>query len=371
LTVVLPPPPRTARTRGVRVSCPGLNGFIRARGRLSVNAVAIVAAAAAAVTACGGAQNFPTITAVATTTSPVPSNSAAPTSPSPTITFQNGHADSLKLPVRALFYYPWFPQAWNQQGLNPFTHYQPSAGPYDSSDPATVSRQIVAMQYGGLQAGIASWWGQGSYEDGRIPLLLQQANGTTFKWALYYEAEGNAIDRVTGSPNPTVAQLSSDLSYISQQYANNVSYLHVDNRPVIFAYGDGSDNCSMAARWAQANTFGFYVVLKVFSGYMSCPSQPNAWHQYGPAVAEDSQSGQSFTISPGFYKANDASPRLARDPNRFAQNVRDMVASLAPWQLVTTFNEWGEGSACESAVEWQSSSGYGTYLDILHGILVH
>ena len=26
-----------------------------------------------------------------------------------------------------------------------------------------------------------------------------------------------------------------------------------------------------------------------------------------------------------------------------------MVASNAPWQLVTTFNEWGEGTAVESA----------------------
>jgi hypothetical protein len=43
-----------------------------------------------------------------------------------------------------------------------------------------------------------------------------------------------------------------------------------------------------------------------------------------------------------------------------------MIASGAPFQLVTTFNEWGEGTAVESAREWSSASGYGTYLDILH-----
>ena len=26
-------------------------------------------------------------------------------------------------PIRAAFYYPWFPEAWNQQGFNPFTNY--------------------------------------------------------------------------------------------------------------------------------------------------------------------------------------------------------------------------------------------------------
>ncbi|OLE96487.1 MAG: hypothetical protein AUG75_19880, partial [Cyanobacteria bacterium 13_1_20CM_4_61_6] len=94
-------------------------------------------------------------------------------------------------------------------------------------------------------------------------------------------------------------------------------------------------------------------------------SQPDSWHQYGPAVAESNQACYSFSISPGFYKANETSPRLARDPARWAVNVRDMVNSGAPWQLVTTFNEWGEGSSVESAAEWQSSSGAGTYLDAL------
>jgi len=43
-----------------------------------------------------------------------------------------------------------------------------------------------------------------------------------------------------------------------------------------------------------------------------------------------------------------------------------MNASGAPFQLVTTFNEWGEGTAVESATEWASASGYGAYLDVLH-----
>ena len=51
---------------------------------------------------------------------------------------------------------------------------------------------------------------------------------------------------------------------------------------------------------------------------------------------------------------------------RWQQNVRDMVASGAPLQLVTTFNEWGEGTAVERRQEWASASGYGAYLDALH-----
>lgn len=44
-------------------------------------------------------------------------------------------------------------------------------------------------------------------------------------------------------------------------------------------------------------------------------------------------------------------------------------ASNARWQLVLTFNEWPEGTSVESATEWATPSGYGTYLDALHELL--
>jgi hypothetical protein len=43
-----------------------------------------------------------------------------------------------------------------------------------------------------------------------------------------------------------------------------------------------------------------------------------------------------------------------------------MIASKANFQLITTFNEWGEGTSVENAKEWNSSSGFGSYLDVLH-----
>ncbi|HEV3124814.1 MAG TPA: hypothetical protein VG266_09585 [Candidatus Dormibacteraeota bacterium] len=275
-------------------------------------------------------------------------------------------SSSLPLPIRAAFYYPWFPQTWGSPPNNAYTHYHPTLGYYSSADQATVQKHVAAMQYGHLQAGIASWWGQGSDTDANIPLLLSVARGAGFKWALYYEAEGNQVPGVAGSPNPTVPQITSDLSYIKTRYAGDPGYLHVNGKPVVFVYGDPSDSCATADRWKQANTLGFYVQLKVFSGYQGCASQPDGWHQYGPDSASDSQSGYSFTISPGFWKAGEQTPRLARDPATFSRNAQTMVASGAPWQLVTTFNEWGEGTAVESASEWASASGYGTYLDTLH-----
>ena len=259
-------------------------------------------------------------------------------------------------PIRAAFYYPWFPEAWNQQGFNPFTNYNPSLGFYDASQ-AVTKQHIAAMQYGGIQAGIASWWGQGSRTDTHIPGLLQAAAGTNFRWSIYYENESQG--------DPSVSQLTNDLTYLREEYGNDPSFLRINGKFVVFVYADGADACGMVDRWKQANTVGAYLVLKVFSGYRTCAGQPDSWHQYSPAVAADSQRGYSYAIAPGFWKKGDA-VRLARDLNRWSQNIRDMVASGAPFQLVTTFNEWGEGTSVESAKEWETGSDYGAYLDALH-----
>jgi hypothetical protein len=279
--------------------------------------------------------------------------------PEPATEQPGGLSDGI---VRAAFYYGWFPEAWKQQGYDPFTRYQPGLGFYSSRDLATIQQQIASMQYGHLDAGILSWWGQGSRTDQAVPLDQQAAAGTGWLWTLYYEAEG--------SGDPTVGLIQADLAYINDRYAGDPSYLRLDGKPVIFVYADPSDSCGMSDRWARANAaMGFYVVLKVFSGYRTCASQPDRWHQYGPAKDVSQVKGHAYSVSPGFDKLGEDGPRLARDPARWQQSVQSMVASGEPLQLITTFNEWGEGTAVENANEWASASGYGTYLDILHAIV--
>ncbi len=260
-------------------------------------------------------------------------------------------------PIRAAFYYPWFPEAWTQLGIYPYTNYNPTLDFYSSADQSILKQHIAMMQYGHIEAAIASWWGQGSQTDTKIAGLLTAAAGTNFRWALYYENESMG--------NPTVSQIQSDLVYIHDHYGQNPNFLRVNGKFVVFVYADGSDACGMADRWKQANTVNAYVVLKVFPGYATCTSQPDAWHQYSPAVAEDQQGSLSFAISPGFWLKGNA-VRLSRDLTRWAQNVKDMVASGARWQLITTFSEWGEGTAVEPATQWASASGFGQYLDVLH-----
>jgi hypothetical protein len=280
--------------------------------------------------------------------------------------FQGPAADTSQpsFPVRAAFYYAWYPEAWFRYPVIPYSRFRPSLDFYSADDARIVREHTDAMLYGHLNAGIYSWWGLQGYPptDDRLGRYLAAARTTPFRWAIYYEREGYA--------NPSVERIRSDLEYIRDKYASRPAYLKVDGRFVVYVYGNAEDGCdTTAARWRKANTVGAYVVLKAFDGFRSCAEQPDAWHQYSAALPEYDLAPDSFMIAPGFDEWSEPAPRLARDLERWGRDVVAMVASNARWQLVLTFNEWPEGTSVESAPEWASPSGYGAYLDVLHQVL--
>ena len=287
-------------------------------------------------------------------------------------------------PIRAAFFYPWYPVHWTSCGSPPCTKYSPNLGDYSSTNQAAISEQIRAMLYGHVTAGISSWWGPGSPEDKAMPQLLAAAHGTPFKWTIYYELENSA--------EPSAAKIHSDLLYIRRRYSHDPNFLKVNGRMVVFVYTSyAHEGCDVVSKWNRANAgIGAYISMSVVRGWPTCPIQPASWHYYDALeqreVGTASSGGNrftgdpSFTISPGFYPYYDRSPAclswdttypnlcLPRDPGDWAQDVRDMVGSGATWQLITTFNEWNEGTAIEESTGtwgWKSGSGYGTYLDAL------
>lgn len=304
-----------------------------------------------------GILNQPAGAQAPNTETPADTPVVAPSIPPITATAPSQAAAAPTFPIRAAFYNDLYPDAWEQKGTSPYTNYTPTLGSYDSSDPQSIRAQIAAMQYGNIGAGLVGWSGQGTQSDETFATLLQATAGTGFHWAVYYQAQS------TGAP--TAAQLATDLNYLHDQYAKDPGYLQINGRYVVFVSAKTSGSCDLADAWKQANTANAYLVLKVFSGYRTCASQPDGWYQYAPSSAEDAQKGYSYTISPGYWKVGE-SARLARDMNRWYASIRNMVASKAPFQLITSFNQWDEGTAIESAKEWESASGYGAFLDALH-----
>jgi RNA polymerase sigma factor (sigma-70 family) len=356
---------RSVRRRFVRHGATGHRMALTMAGKsvvAGVTALAVVAGVTA-VKYAGDRQPL----AAATPSSVVtvePTHTAPPTTPTvttppptPTPVATTAAAATIvntAFPIRAAFYYPWYPENFAAGG----THYTPSAGDYSVDDPSTVDRQIEDMQYGGLQAGIISWWGQGLREDKRTPLLMAEAAKLGFSWSAYYEKEAYG--------DPSSAEISNDLIYL-RKYSDQKAWLHIDGLPVIFVYADGSDGCGMVSRWAAANQSAhYYVVLKVFPGYRSCADQPQGWHQYADGL--DIQPGYSAIASPGFWRYDQTTPSVPRDPTQFRADVTQVAESKDPFQLIISYNEWGEGTAIESATAWSSPSGHGIYMDILHQV---
>jgi hypothetical protein len=281
------------------------------------------------------------------------------------VNFRGPAADTTQpsFPIRAAFYYAWYPDEWWAGAFFPYSFFRPTLGYYSDVDAAVVQGHTRALLYAHLDAGIYSWWGFDGDPptDLRFSRYLAAARTTPLRWALYYEREGYG--------DPSVAEIRADLERIRDTYAAKPAYLKVAGRFVVYVYGDPHDGCATAARWHEANTVGAYIVLKAFAGFRDCADQPDAWHEYSAALPEYGLLPDSFMVAPGFDERGEASPRLPRDVGRWRQNVQDMLASNAEWQLVLTFNEWREGTSVESAREWATPSGYGAYLDVLHELL--
>ena len=97
-----------------------------------------------------------------TSASSAPSTVVQSTAPAPT--------PQPSFPIRASFYYPWYPETWTVNNAHVFYH--PTLGYYSTTDVATQQAHIRAMEYAGMNAAISSWWGPGHYTDTRLKQLM-------------------------------------------------------------------------------------------------------------------------------------------------------------------------------------------------------
>ncbi|KAG7368318.1 glycosyl hydrolase family 99 protein [Nitzschia inconspicua] len=268
--------------------------------------------------------------------------------------------EELQYPVRGIFYYPWYPQTWTVNGHQ--ARFDAALGMYSSSDPEVARVHVDAMEYAHIDLSIASWWGPDTHLDkARLTMLMDQtiAMNSRLKWSVYHEGEREL--------NPTVGEIRADLDYLKKWFVWHEAWAHKNGKPVIFVYNEAG--CDVANRWKEASNGEWYVVLKLFPGFLNCPSQPDSWHQYGCGEVDGTihNPGHSFVLSPGFWRADKDVPLLPRvTQDTFCKNTERMVASGEQWQLIVSFNEAGEGTMIENSPQWPSNSGYGQYLDCLN-----
>ena len=245
---------------------------------------------------------------------------------------------------RAAFYYPWYPEKWEEAGHR----FTPYLGLYDSGNPAVIDAHIGGMQYAGIEAGIASWWGKATPTDSRFTTLLDRAEAKGFKFAAYYE-----IDQ-TGTRSK--AAIDNDLKHLRDSYFSHPAYLKVDGKPVVFVYCPAGP-LSMVTKWVNLRTkYGLYLSMTDLPQWWNKASLIDSWHGYAPAervkavYLSSTNKVYSLSISAGFWN-HEPVPRLERNLAEWTQAVGTFGLYNPDWQLVY-WNEHGEGTPIEPCVEW-------------------
>lgn len=289
------------------------------------------------------------------------------------------------------FYYTWYGTParhgrwvhWGrvnpeQRDISESTHY-PARGAYDSHDPDLIDAHIDEAKAHGLTGFIATWWGQGTFDDRAFVRVLERAERQGFKVTVYWET----------APRTGAAQIDQavrDLVYVLRRYGRSPAFLKVGDKPVIFVYGRVMGQMPLAA-WpeviqrARAEVGDFALIAdgysesyaRLFDGvhtYNICGwvqgKSPEALRQLSArtfagqvALAKQHARISCLTIIPGYDDTKIRKPGLKADRQN-GQTYRvlweEALRADPDWVLITSWNEWHEGSEIEPS--WEHGDQY-------------
>lgn len=314
-----------------------------------------------------------------------PGTSAAPEVPADLLSAQVTNS-YMNVPHEVLaFYYPWYgtPQGrghWDHwEGVDPEHHdiasarHYPARGAYDSWDPNIIDWHMDLAKSNGITGFIASWWGMGTIEDHALPIILDCAAKKNFKVSAYWEA-------APGRGQDQIEQAVRDLTYLVTNFGTNSAFLKVKGKPVIFVYGRVMGQVPMAS-WpsiisaARARTGDFLLIAdgyrsnytRYFDGlhtYNICgqvAKNANALRQYAAGsyadavkLARSRNRISCVTVIPGYDDTKIRHPGLKAD-RADGETYRilwdEAIKANPDWILITSWNEWHEGSEIEPSFE--------------------
>ncbi len=269
------------------------------------------------------------------------------------------------------FYYPWYGTPagpagkWNH--WDPSNNYSathaPKDGYYDSNDVTTIQRHIDLAKTAKIDGFIISWWGINSYEDNALKNFIPVAEENNFLFSIYYEDAGS------------LDQIVEDLGYIIQNYSTSSSFLKINNLPVIFIYSRVIGSFPSLSEWQKVKTnlkdrgFSPFLIgdsllpnyLEVFDGLHTYNpvafSLENIQRQYSEASFSSVLNSKLFcaTVLPGYDDRIIRSPGFAveRENGNYYRSLWEIAFSSSPsWVLITSFNEWHEGTEIEPSIEY-------------------
>ena len=283
------------------------------------------------------------------------------------------HAQNERLVLA--FYYAWFDQATWSSGQ---TSDQP-AQPYDSRDRATIQRHVAQAKSAGIDAFVQSWYGPSggvnNMTESNFAALLDVSASSGFRAAVDLE--------VTSPFFGSAGDVQSALSTLLSGHAQHPAYLRVSGKPVVFFWRQQRFSVddwvairkrvdpNHASLWIAEGTDPSY--LRVFDGIhwysVAWSADPaTALTNYAARVRKTAQDLGGFRywvspVMPGYDdtrlrgSAGFVRPRAGGDYYR--ATFAGASKSGADWVIVTSFNEWPEGSQIEPSVAYGD-----TYLNL-------
>ncbi len=268
------------------------------------------------------------------------------------------------------FYYPWYGSGdfWPDSCAE-----TPLLGNYTSSNQSVISTHLQWAKDANITGFICSWWGPGENTDNNFAKLL--ATAATFpecriNLSVYYETYGRPEQ-----------QIKDEFQYLIETYGTHPCFLNINGVPVIFVYNAGSVQIPV---WARV--FQYLESAGLHAYFIADTMDPNYFwlfsgvHTYNPVMlllqnidlagiyrsgvhlANQYQLLHCATVMAGYDDRKIRNPGMYLPRNSgttYEATWQAAVASGTDWVLITTFNEWWEGTAIEPSVNYSHS-----YLDL-------
>jgi len=274
------------------------------------------------------------------------------------------------------FYYTWFDEhSWSADQVSD----QPLAR-YASRDRAVMARHIEQAKAAGIDAFVVSWYGprvEDNQTETNLRTLLDEAATRGFRLAVDFE--------VTSPFYGGVADVQAGLRALLATHANHPAYLRVGGKPVIFFWRQQRFDISTWATIRAAvdpNHDSLWIeegvdvaLLSVFDGHhlYSVTWNPptdlaytaNKFGRQVRAAAGRLGNPKVYvaTVMPGYDdRKTGRGNAFAVGREEGAYYVRSWQAAIASapdWIVITSFNEWPEGTYIEPSLAYGNR-----YLDL-------
>jgi hypothetical protein len=253
----------------------------------------------------------------------------------------------------SIFYYPWYGNPardggwahWFAPGtstLDIASNYYPARGLYSSSNQQIVAAQMREIAAAGVDEVVSSWWGWGSPEDVRLPLVIGAAQGAGLTVAIHLEPY----------PGRTIESVEADIEHlrglgITRFFVYQPFDIPVEDWAALRDRIDGVElfaQTTLAGRAAAARFDGVYTYDVLLWGADSFQRLCKQAHAAGLACLPSVGPGYDASRATG-----DLRQKSRRDGKTYDGMWQSAIKSGADGVTITSYNEWHEGTQIEPA----------------------